>query len=198
MWFWGGTRRRAGSILGLLLLAAALPTVAQEKERSHQERFADPQTLRKREERDASRRLRKNPNDAKALEDRGIARMRMGRTEQALADLQRAATLNPKSPNVRADLAYGLMQQRRWPEALQAARSAVALNPNHIAANAYAGHILLLTGGDVSEAIACLERAASRSPDDVDVRIDLLNAKDRKSTRLNSSHIQKSRMPSSA
>jgi tetratricopeptide (TPR) repeat protein len=68
------------------------------------------------------------------------------------------------------------MQQRRWREALEAARAALALNPNHVAGNAYAGHILLLTGGDLSEAIACLERAASRSPDDVDVRIDLLNA----------------------
>ena len=36
------------------------------------------------------------------------------------------------------------------------------------------------------------------APDGTVYGIELLNAKDRKSTRLNSSHIQKSRMPSSA
>jgi tetratricopeptide (TPR) repeat protein len=176
MGFWGGTRRRAEKILGLFLLVAAISPVAQEKERSHQERFADPQTLRQGEERQATLRLRKNPNDAQALEERGVARLRMGRTEPALADLERAAKLTPKSADVRANLAYGLMQQRRWREALEVARAALALDPNHVAANAYAGHILLLTGGDLLEALACLEKAASRSPDDVDVRIDLLNA----------------------
>ena len=176
MGFGSGTHRRAGRILGLLLLAGAIPSFSQEKERSHQERFADPRTQREREEREASRRLRTNPNDAKAWEDRGVARLRMGRVEQAVADLERAAALNPKSADARANLAYGRMQQRRLPEALAAARAALALNPNHIAANAYVGHILLVTGGDLSQALAHLERAASRSPDDVDVRIDLLTA----------------------
>ncbi|MGH9670995.1 MAG: tetratricopeptide repeat protein [Terriglobales bacterium] len=176
MGFGGGTRRKAGSILGLLLLATATPAFSQEKERSHQERFATPQSLREREEREASRRLRVNPNDAKALDNRGVARLRLGKVDEAVADLKRAVALDPKSADARADLAYGLMQQRRWPESLAAARSALALDPNHIAANAYAGHILVQSGGDVSEAIASLERAASRSPDDVDVRIDLLNA----------------------
>lgn len=175
MGFWRSTHRRAGGILGLLLLAATA-SAAQEKERSHQERFADPQTQREREEREASRRLRTHPNDARALEDRGVARLRLGRVEQGVADLERAAALNPKSPDVRANLAYGMMQRRRLPEALGAARAALALNPNHIAANAYAGHILLATGGDLTQALAHLERAASRSPDDVDVRIDLLTA----------------------
>jgi len=176
MGFWSITDSRAGRILGLLLLASAIPSFPQEKERSHQERFASPQSQREREERVASTRLRANPNDAKALEDRGVARLRLGKVEEAVADLKRSAALNPKSPDVHADLAYALMQQRRLPEALQAARAALALNPNHIAANAYAGHILLVTEGDPGEAIACLERAANRSPDDVDVRIDLLTA----------------------
>lgn len=175
MGFWRSTHRRAAGILGLLLLAAAA-SAAQEKERSHQERFAAPQTQREQEEREASRRLRTHPNDARALEDRGVARLRLGRVEQGVADLERAAALNPKSPDVRANLAYGMMQRRRLPEALIAARAALALNPNHIAANAYAGHILLATGGDLTQALAHLERAASRSPDDVDVRIDLLTA----------------------
>ncbi len=175
MGFWRSTHRRAGGLLGLLLLAVAA-TAAQEKERSHQERFAGPQAQREREEREASRRLRTHPNDARALEDRGVARLRLGRVEQGVADLERAAALNPKSPDVRANLAYGMMQRRRLPEALAAARAALALNPNHIAANAYAGHILLATGGDLTQALAHLERAASRSPDDVDVRIDLLTA----------------------
>lgn len=171
---WGGMRRRSASILGLLLLAAAIPAFSQEKERSHQERFADPRALRERDEREANQRLRKNPNDGKALEDRGVARLRMGRVAEAVADLERAAALQPKSADVHADLAYALMQQGKLPEALAAARSALALDPNHIAGNAYAGHILLYSGGDVAEAVASLERAASRSPDDVDVRIDLL------------------------
>lgn len=176
MGFWDRTHRRAGWVLGLLLLTGVLPAGAQEKERSHQERFAPPQVQLEREERAASARLRTHPNDAKALEDRGVARLRLGRVDEAVADLKRAASLDPKSPSVHADLAYALMQQGRLPEALQSARAALALDPKHIAANAYAGHILLVTGGDLGEAIACLERAANRSADDVDVRIDLFTA----------------------
>jgi len=176
MGFGRGTHRRTGRLLALLLLAGALPSFSQEKERSHQERFTPPQAQREREERAATARLRTHPNDAKALDDRGVARLRLGKVDEAVTDLKRAAALAPQSPDYRADLAYALMQQRRLPEALEAARSALALNPNHIAANAYAGHLLLMKGGDLSEAIACLERAASRSPDDVDVRIDLLTA----------------------
>lgn len=173
-----GTRRKAGWLPGLLLALAAMPAFSQEpaKERSHQERFANPRTLREREERKATQRLRRNPNDAQALEDRGVARIRLGRGAEAVADLERAAKLQPKSANVRANLAYGLMQLGRWREALAATRTALALNPNHVAANAYTGHLLLQFGGDLSEAITCLERAATRAPDDVEVRIDLLNA----------------------
>jgi tetratricopeptide (TPR) repeat protein len=169
-------RRKVGLILGLALLAAARPGFGQEKELSHQERFADPQTLRQREERDATARLRRNPNDTRALEERGVARVRLGKMAEAVTDLRRAAALDPKSANARADLAFALMQQGRFQEALSTARSALAIKPDHIAANAYVGHLLLQLGGDSAEAIASLQRAASRSPDDVDVRIELLNA----------------------
>ena len=66
---------------------------------------------------------------------------------------------------------------------------AVALNPN-FAAGWFLGGFLQIWRGEHDDAIERFKRAMRLSPLDPEI--------DRKSTRLNSSHIQKSRMPSSA
>ena len=68
----------------------------------------------------------------------------------------------------------------------------------------------LLAQGESRDGVACLRRVAELAPDSAEAWANLAAVlaatgdangaidKDRKSTRLNSSHIQKSRMPSSA
>ena len=89
------------------LVCSASRLVAQEKkEASHVERFASPRAKLQRTERVATRKLTRNPRDARALGERGLARLRLGEAGAGIEDLRRAAALDPKSADARADLAY--------------------------------------------------------------------------------------------
>lgn len=171
------SRRRAGPLAGylLLLLVLGAPAHGEGSEASHRQRFANPATVLAREVQEADARLRVNPRDAQALRTRGLARLKLGRLDDAAADLSRAAALNPSQASVKEELAFALMLDGRWAAALAAARSALALDPESSAANAYAGHVLLRQG-DLDPAIAHLERAIGRIPANVDVHFDLLEA----------------------
>ncbi|MBI1737878.1 MAG: tetratricopeptide repeat protein, partial [Acidobacteria bacterium] len=115
----------------------------QKKEASHTERFASPTAKAERAEAQASARLRENPNDAGALADRGEARLRLGKLDEAVEDFRQAAALDPGSADSQANLAYGLWRQRRLPEALAAAQNALARNADHFSAHYYLGLMLL-------------------------------------------------------
>ncbi len=166
-------RRLAGCLL--LLLSSGAPVRGEEAEASHRKRLVNPAAASAREEQEADARLRTNPRDAVSLRARGLARLRLGRLDDAAADLSRAAALDPSQASVKAELAFALMLNGHWTEALAAARSALVLDPQNSAANAYAGHVLLRQG-EIDPAIAHLERAVSRLPANVDVHFDLLEA----------------------
>src|SRR3989441_7569735 len=160
----------------LALLLMGVPAEAQQSEPTHVERFADPRVKLERAEQEASSRLATNPNDTKALLDRGMTRLSLGKLDQAVADLHTAAELDAASADARAQLAYGLWLLGALPEALVAARAALALNPDHASAHYYAGRILLDTVGDPEQALKHLQRAVELNPDQIDLRFDLLNA----------------------
>ena len=145
-------------------------------ELSHQERFATPQGKLQLAEKQANEKLQKDPKDAKALVDRGLARFRMGRPQEALDDLQHATVLDPALADAYSALAYIYMLQEKWSESLEESRAALKLDPKHAGANYYVGHVLLQTGGDVAEAIRHLETAAERTPEDVEVQLELFMA----------------------
>ncbi|MGH9602925.1 MAG: tetratricopeptide repeat protein [Terriglobales bacterium] len=124
----------------------------------------------------ATRRLESNPRDAQALDERGIARLRLGKPEGAIADLERAVELDPASPNLWANLAFVLLKAGRVPEAMTNARVALRLKPDHSGAHFYLGRGLVETGGSLPEAIEHLRIAAEANPEDPEVNLELFNA----------------------
>ncbi len=171
----GGGLSRSGFTLGLLLTLGSTGLLSQQDPPSHRERFASRTDRLQRDEREASLRLSANPNDTNALNARALARLGLGRTEEALDDLRRAAELESGSADPRASLAYGLWVQGRLHEAKAAAESALALNADHAGAHYYLGSVLLKLG-DVQQSMWHLERATELNPDDPEMRFDLLNA----------------------
>src|SRR2546425_2084893 len=159
------------------LVCSASRLVAQEKkEASHVERFASPRAKLQRTERVATRKLTRNPRDARALGERGLARLRLGEAGAGIEDLRRAAALDPKSADARADLAYALWITGDLKDALGTARSAVELGPNHAAAHYYLARLLVETGARPNEALENFQRAVDLNPLETGYRYDLFNA----------------------
>src|SRR5436309_2614517 len=143
----------------LLLLACLANLSAEERVRSHQERFASPTVKSKLIEAEATVRLSKNPGDTKTLTERGLARLSLGLVKAGIADFEQAIALDRTSSETWASLAYGLWMQGQLEPALAAAREALARDPENASAHWYAGRVLLLTSGDLQEATKLLERA---------------------------------------
>jgi len=162
--------------LAMLTPLIAGQTQKPEPEPSHQERFAGPQAVLQKKEDDATARLQSHPQDAAALNDRGLARMALGKPDSAIADFRQGIALDPKSADLRANLAYALFAQGRLDEAMAAARQCLELDAGHAAAHYYMARILLATGGDLQDAIQHLEKAADRNPEDLNILFDLFNA----------------------
>src|SRR5216684_3229590 len=148
----------------------------QKKVISHVERFTDPLTKWRNAEQEASARLAANPKDSHALADRGVARLNLGRIEEASGDLNRAAELDTTSAELRAQLAYAFMLLGRQPEAIAAAKAALVLNPENEAAHANLGRALLQGGSDPQQAAVHLKRAVELNPEDSNLRFDLFSA----------------------
>ena len=148
----------------------------QKAERTHTERFAPPAEKLRSAEREAETRVRANPNNAKAWLDLGMAHLRLAQVDRAVGDFRRAATLAPSLGEPQSDLAYALWMRGNIDGAMEAARKALALDPNNPSALRYAGRLLLLHGGDRSEAIEHLEKAAQINPEETDAHFDLVMA----------------------
>src|SRR5258708_34310619 len=118
-------------VLGFGNLVVAQTAPAPAKERSHVERFSTPEVRAERSEADAGARLAANPNDDQALNARAVARMRLGRYEEAQADLRRAITLRPANADYQANLGYVLWKLGRADEAVAAEREALKLDPQN-------------------------------------------------------------------
>lgn len=132
--------------------------------------------LLERTEQRCTERLTSNPGDVQAWLDRGVARLRLNRAEEGVKDLERAVSLDSKSADAHAALAYGLWAVNRLDEAMQEAQAALRIDPTHGSANFYAGRILLATGGNATEAISYLEKAAERIHEQVDLNLALFTA----------------------
>jgi tetratricopeptide (TPR) repeat protein len=166
--------------LWVVLLPSLFPpatAVAQEKkEVSHQERFASPQEQAQAIEREADKRLAANPQDLKALSDRGNARLKAGNLDGAIFDLKQAAALDSKSADLRANLAFAYLLKGNTGESAKAAQDALAINPKHAGAHFYLGRILLLDPNQGAEAVKHLEAALDGLPEEVDVNVALFDA----------------------
>ncbi len=148
----------------------------QKAEQTHAERFAPQAEKLRSAAREAQTRVRENPNNAKAWLDLGMAQLRLAEVDDAIVDFRRAATLNSSLAEPQTDLAYALWMRGDINGALKAAQAALALDPNDASAHRYAGRLLLLRGGDRSEAIEHLEKAAQMNPEETDAHFDLVMA----------------------
>ncbi len=157
---------------------ATSPPSATSSARSHVERFSAPEALAGRDETEATARLKTNPNDAGALNERASARVRLGRYAEAHEDLRRAVALDPKNADYQAGLGYVLWKVGRPAEAIAAERAALKLSDANFTAHYQLGRFLLL-GGDpknLAEAATHLRRALELDPRRSEVRFDLLTA----------------------
>jgi Flp pilus assembly protein TadD len=160
----------------MVWIAGAQAYCIQQPERTHAQRFAPQDERLRSAEQEASARLRENPSDVKMLLDLGLARLRLGKVDAAIADFRRAAVQKPALAEVQSDLAYALWMRGDLRDALHTARAALLLDPSDASAHRYAGRLLLLQGGDRSEAIGHLERAVQLNPEETDAHLDLVMA----------------------
>jgi tetratricopeptide (TPR) repeat protein len=168
---------RLGPYVLLFLSLSSLTCLdAQEKICSHQERFASSTAKAKLAEAEATALLNKNPKNAKALTERGLARLGLGLLNAGVADFEQAVAVDPNSPETWASLAYGLWRQGQFEPALAAARKALERDSEYPSAHWYIGRLLLLTKGDVQEATRHLERALELNPGEAGIHLDLLMA----------------------
>ncbi len=73
---------------------------------------------------------RLSPNDASASMRKGQVERRQNKWDLALADMQRAAALEPRDYEILTDLVNTLRAMRRFDEAIELSRKAVAIDPS--------------------------------------------------------------------
>lgn len=147
-------------------------------ERSHVERFSTIETRAERVEADSNKKLTVDPKDAAALNSRGVARLFLGRYDEAAEDLARAIALKPDNPNYLANFGSALWKVSRPEEAIIAERSALKLDDQNYSAHYQLGRFLLRLGGPerLAEAVVHLRRAIEIDPRQYDVRFELIAA----------------------
>jgi TolB-like protein/tRNA A-37 threonylcarbamoyl transferase component Bud32/Flp pilus assembly protein TadD len=100
---------------------------------------------------------------------RGLVERRLGKWDNAIADLRRAAELDPRSVVKQLDLFEVHLRRRNYPEAEKYLNRALALDPD---SPAYIFHSLLIVtrDGDYDKAVAAFKDGVRRSgPDDMAV-----------------------------
>jgi tetratricopeptide (TPR) repeat protein len=169
------------SFLIFLVFALAIQSFAQTTgptpvPRSHVERFSTPEARATKIEREASEKLMANPNDTESLNERALARIRLGRFQEAYQDLKKAIELNPKNADYRANYGYVLWKIGKAAEAIDAEREALKLDEKNYTANYQLGRFLLRTGDKslLAEAASRLKKALEIDPRQYEVRFELL------------------------
>lgn len=98
-----------------------------------------------------------NHNYAQAYHRLGVLLGRVGRHEQALAALQKAAEISPQDAVIRNDLGYELATQSHWAQAEEHLRAAIDTRPNFRRAHINLG--LVLTKLDrIEDALATFQQ----------------------------------------
>lgn len=169
--------RLAATLFGCAVTALGQTPVTSPA-RSHVERFSSPEARAGRAETEATAKLAANPNDAEALDARSLARMQLGRYQEAYEDLRRAVALKPENADYRASLGYVLWKLGQVAAAVSAEREALKLDDNNFTAHYQLGRFLLRAGDpkQAMEAAAHLRRALEIEPRQLETRFELVAA----------------------
>jgi TolB-like protein/Flp pilus assembly protein TadD len=92
------------------------------------------------------------PNEAQAYMAIGAIQRRQGKWAESTANLEKAATLDPKNTNVLINLCYSYMALRNFETADKMLDRAIAASPQSFQARALKGFMALLWKGDFSAA----------------------------------------------
>jgi tetratricopeptide (TPR) repeat protein len=160
------------------LAQSTVPDAAPTPTRSHVERFSTPQMRAERAEADATARLASNPKDTEALNARALARMRLGRYQEAYDDLRQAVASEPTRAEYQANLGYALWRLGRAVEAVEAERTAIKLDDKNYTAHYQLGRFLIRLGDQkqLTEAADHLRRALEINPRQYETRFELVAA----------------------
>ena len=116
--------------------------------------------------------LEKAPDYPDALHYSGVLAHQEGRSDQAVALIQKSLELEPDRADWHSNLAIVLRDRLRLDEAVAACRRAIALDPKH--ANAYSNlGVLLRAQGNLDEAEAAYRAAIRVSPEHSDAYTNL-------------------------
>jgi tetratricopeptide (TPR) repeat protein len=168
-----------GLALILLLLPvglAAAQTPAPTPARSHVERFSTPEMRAEKAETETSQKIKANPNDDAAFNERALARMRLGRYAEAAEDLRRAVAAKPDKADYYANLGYALWRLGRPQEAVAAEREALKRDEKNVTAHYQLGRFLLRLGEQLPDAIKHLRRALELDARQYEIRFELIAA----------------------
>ncbi len=165
-------------LFAIVTVTEAQSTVTNAKEKSHVERFSTPEVRAEKAEADANASLAANSNDDRALNSRALARVRLGKYNDAYQDLVKAVSLKPTSSEYQANLGYVLWKLGRFEDAVRAERSALKLDGTNTTAHYQLGRFLIRLGDrkDLNEAVSELKRALELDPRGYEVRFELIAA----------------------
>jgi len=113
----------------------------------------------------AADRLRKNPNDAKALTDLSLLLLMDGKTAEARAHAMKAVQVKPDSVDAHYQLGLVFRMQNKIPNAQREFETVIKLDPKHSKAYGNLGFIYFQKG-NLPEARRYLETALQLNPDD--------------------------------
>jgi serine/threonine protein kinase/tetratricopeptide (TPR) repeat protein len=103
------------------------------------------------------------PNNSDLLSFIGYVQRRQGKFEEALANIKRAAELDPLSNTMALDLGQTFMLMRNYPEAERTYERTISLSPDWPEPYYYMARLYLLWEGNTEKAHAVLEQASRNS-----------------------------------
>jgi tetratricopeptide (TPR) repeat protein len=106
-----------------------------------------------------------DPQFADAHNGLGVVQMALGQTQLASEEFQRAISLEPDHDQAVANLGVALFKLQRFREAEEVARHSLKLNPSRSKIRYVLGTSIVSDGGDKTEALFHLERAAVDMPE---------------------------------
>ncbi len=107
-------------------------------------------------------------NDPNGFYNLGLAYDKLGRYDDAVAEMLKAVAIDPENDQYRFHVGYSFFKQKKYSEAIEAFKEAIRLNPVCTEAYYHLGQIYRLQGCS-EEAARILETASHTQPDNAEI-----------------------------